>query len=307
MWSGDMLPWPVGCYTSVVMTILEFAPPAFVELGSFRMAYREWGSPTAAQVVVLIHGITGSSLSWVRAAPALAERYRVIAVDLKGHGDSDRADTGYRFSDQAREVAVLCHSLGLQRPSVIGHSWGGAVAMHLAMSTELVDRLVLEDPALGLRSAGPRELLRVRESCASSVGLTREEAARHTRESLAHGWTELDVAGKIDAMIKGSPAAVRAVFVENDPWDLHHLIHQLRCPTLLLRAPMEHGGIVDQEAVELAEANPQVRVVTIARADHDMHRTQYDAFMAEVKSFLAGAPQTADARGLELGTQSDST
>src|SRR5262249_43997166 len=109
------------------MTIPEFAPPAFVELGSFRIAYREWGSPTAARVVVLIHGITGSSLSWVRVAPVLAKRYRVIAVDLKGHGDSDRAATGHCFSDQAREVAVLCQSLDLQRPSVIGHSWGGAV------------------------------------------------------------------------------------------------------------------------------------------------------------------------------------
>jgi pimeloyl-ACP methyl ester carboxylesterase len=282
------------------MTIREFAPPAFVELGPFRMAYREWGRPTNARVVVLIHGITGSSLSWVRVAPVLAERHRVIAVDLKGHGDSDRAETGYRFSEQAREVAVLCQTLGVQRPSVIGHSWGGAVAVHLAASGTLVDRLVLEDPALGLRSQGPRELLAVRERCASSVGLTREAAARDTHPSLAHGWTELDVAGKIDAMVKGSPAAVRAVFVENQPWDLHHLIPRLGCATLLLRAPLEHGGIVDQEAVELAEANPHVRVVTIARADHDMHRTQYDAFMAEVEPFLAAAPPAADVRDLKL-------
>jgi pimeloyl-ACP methyl ester carboxylesterase len=285
--------------------IPEFPPPAYVELGSFRMAYREWGSSTATQVIVVIHGITGSSLSWVRVAACLAERYRVIAVDLKGHGDSDRAETGYRFSDQAREVAALCQSLGLQRPSVIGHSWGGAIAVHLAASAALVDRLVLEDPALGLRTVGRRELLAVRESCANSVGLDREEAARHTRESPAHGWTELDVAGKIDAMMKGSPAAVRAVFVENDPWDLHYMIQRLRCPTLLLRAPVEHGGIVDHEAVALAEANPQVRVVTIARADHDMHRTAYDAFMAEVQAFLAGGPHTGDASALGLGTQSD--
>jgi pimeloyl-ACP methyl ester carboxylesterase len=172
--------------------------------------------------------------------------------------------------------------------------------VHLAVSTALVDRLVLEDPALGLRSMGPQELRAVRESCANSVGLTREAAARDTRASLAHGWTELDVAGKIDAMIKGSPAAVRAVFLENEPWDLHHLIPRLRCPTLLLRAPQQHGGIVDQEAVELAEANPHVRVVTIAGADHDMHRTQYDAFMAEVESFLAAAPPQADATALRL-------
>lgn len=275
------------------MTTREFAPPAFVDLGSFRMAYREWGDPTATQALVLIHGITGSSLSWVRVAPVLAKRYRVIAVDLKGHGDSDRPDAGYGFSDQAHELASLCGALGLQQVSLVGHSWGGAVATHVATSTEVVvERLVLEDPALGLHGKSRQELSKVRESCAASVGLTPREAARRSRESAARGWTELDVTGKIDALRKGSPAAVRAVFMENDPWDLHPLLPRLACPTLLVRASVEHGGIVDDQTVELARTNPHLRVVTIDRADHDIHRTQYLAFMAEVAAFLA-APRFA--------------
>lgn len=268
------------------MALVEFAHTKFVEVGGFHMAYREWGCPGASQVVLLIHGITGSSLSWLRVAPALAQSYRVVAVDLKGHGDSDRAETGHRFSDQAREVSWLCQSLGIERACVIGHSWGGAVAVHLATSTDLVERLVLEDPALGLHGLSATQLLEVRERCAGSVAVTWEEATRNTQLEGGHGWTELDIAGKVDALVKASPDSVRAVFIENDPWDLHDLIPALACPTLLLRAPLEHGGIVDQDAVALAEANPHVRLVTIAGADHDIHRTQFDAFMAELEAFL---------------------
>jgi pimeloyl-ACP methyl ester carboxylesterase len=81
---------------------------------------------------VLIHGISSSSLSWIRVAPALAEYARVIAVDLKGHGDSERPARGYRLTDQTDEVAGLVDALGLRDIRLIGHSWGGAVSAILA-------------------------------------------------------------------------------------------------------------------------------------------------------------------------------
>ena len=268
-------------------TLDELAPPVdFLDLAGFRMAYREWGSPRATDAVVLIHGITSSSLSWLRVAPALADRVRVVAMDLKGHGDSDRPTTGYQLADQAREVDALCEALGLGQPSVIGHSWGGAVALILATSTPRVRRLVLEDPAIGQRDPDPAERAARRDGYVASVGLTPEAAAAQVRANVPPGWTELDVAGKIDAVVKTSPQAVRAVFDANPGWDLHDLLPRLTCPTLLLRAPNSQGGIVDPEAVRLAEANPHVRVVTLAEADHNIHRGQFGAFMAEVEAFL---------------------
>src|SRR6266849_1747878 len=104
---------------------VDVAQLKFVELAGYRMAYREWGDTAATEAVILVHGITSSSLSWVRVGPRLAGRARVIAVDLKGHGDSDRPPSGYRLTDQADEVAGLCAALNLGQVSVIGHSWGG--------------------------------------------------------------------------------------------------------------------------------------------------------------------------------------
>jgi pimeloyl-ACP methyl ester carboxylesterase len=270
------------------MTTLELAPPvAFLDLDGFRLAYREWGAPGATDSVVLIHGITSSSLSWVRVAPALADRFRVVAMDLKGHGDSGRPASGYQLADQAREVDRLCEGLGLAEPIVIGHSWGGAIALILATSTARARRLVLEDPAIGWREADPAERVRRRDGYAVTVGLSPEAAAAQVRANVAPGWTEADVAGKIDAVVKTSPDAVRAVFDSNGAWALHDLLPRLTCPTLLLRAPLANGGIVDDEAVSLAQSNPKVRVVDVPEADHNIHRGRFETFMTEVERFLA--------------------
>src|SRR3989442_6428011 len=118
-----------------MMTSLDVdaAQLRFVELPGYHMAYREWGDTTATDALVLIHGITSSSLSWIRVAPDLVGvRPRVIAVDLKGHGDSEHPATGYRIADQADEVAYLCRALGLRKVTVIRHSWGGGIALELA-------------------------------------------------------------------------------------------------------------------------------------------------------------------------------
>jgi len=272
------------------MTIQDLAPVHSVELAGYRMAYREWGTATDRPVIVLVHGITSSSLSWVRVAPRLAARARVIAVDLKGHGDSDRPATGYCIADQAAEVVGLCHALGLERIDLIGHSWGGGISVQVAVDGRVpIRRLVLEDPGLGQASTTPEQLAQRRAAQAGyveSIGLTTVEAEARFRPNLALGWTDQDVAGKIDAAVKGSRAAVQQVFEDN--WDGNQipLLAQLPCPTLLLRAEVARGGIVDEEAVALATTNPLIQVVTVPEADHNIHRGRFEAFMAEVEAFL---------------------
>jgi pimeloyl-ACP methyl ester carboxylesterase len=281
------------------MTSLDFGLDVselqFLDLHGYRMAYREWGAPRS-KPILLIHGITSSSLTWIRVAPRLASRWHVFAVDLKGHGDSDQPARGYRLSDQADEVAEMCTVLELDDVAIVGHSWGGAIAVLLATRTgSRVKRLVLEDPAVGRRNQSPAPTSARREAAQryiASVGLTREQAEAMARPNLADGWTEADVAGKIDAAMKGSPAAVEAVFRENGDWEVLDQLADLRCPTLLVRAEVSRGGIVGQEAVELAKANSQVRVVTVPQADHNIHRGRYDAFMALVEPFLGGTELT---------------
>jgi pimeloyl-ACP methyl ester carboxylesterase len=259
-----------------------------VDLSGYRMTYRQWGETTATDAVLLVHGITSSSLSWIRVAPRLAEHARVIAVDLKGHGDSARPEAGYRLANQADELAGLIAALGLRSVQLVGHSWGGAIALELAARDATpISRVVLEDPAISVRGSSPEQRQQTIANYVASVGLSEPEAEARVRANVAPGWTEQDIAGKIDASVKGSRASVRAVFDENGQWDLSDRLTRLRVPTLIVRAEVANGGIVGEQVVSIARTNPLVQVVTVPQADHNIHRGQFDAFMAQVEPFLS--------------------
>lgn len=95
--------------------------------------------------LVLIHGLGESIYNFRHNIPALAERFRVLALDLKGFGFSDRPpDADYSLASQAQLVRNFMIRLGVQQASVLGHSMGGAIAMRLAANfPERVERLIL--------------------------------------------------------------------------------------------------------------------------------------------------------------------
>ena len=101
--------------------------------------------PVDGPVVLLVHGLVSDNRTWTRAMNDLSGRgLRVIAPDLLGHGRSDKPSAGYALTAFAESLADLMASLGVAKVTVIGHSYGGAVAMQLAHSyPELVQRLVL--------------------------------------------------------------------------------------------------------------------------------------------------------------------
>jgi pimeloyl-ACP methyl ester carboxylesterase len=108
------------------------------------MSYQDLG-PVDAPVVLLIHGIMSDSTTWTRAAGLLAGNgYRVLAPDLLGHGESDKGADSYQLADFAASLVTLLTELKAAEVTVVGHSFGGAVAMQLAYDhPELVRRLVL--------------------------------------------------------------------------------------------------------------------------------------------------------------------
>jgi pimeloyl-ACP methyl ester carboxylesterase len=103
----------------------------FVTLRGLRFHYREYGPP-GARPLVLLHGVASNSRIWITTAPLLTQRFHVLALDQRGHGESDKPDGGYDFTSVAGDVAAFIDALGLERPFVAGHSWGGNVALELA-------------------------------------------------------------------------------------------------------------------------------------------------------------------------------
>jgi pimeloyl-ACP methyl ester carboxylesterase len=85
-----------------------------------------WSRAGTGDSVVLVHGITESAASFDPIIPLLSESHDVITLDLRGHGESGRADT-YDLAAMAGDVATVCAAAGVSRPHLVGHSLGGAV------------------------------------------------------------------------------------------------------------------------------------------------------------------------------------
>lgn len=98
-------------------------------MGNFTIAYEEQGE---GEVVVLLHGFCGSSAYWEKVSPLLADSFRVIMPDLRGHGASDAPLGSYTIEQMADDVALLLETLGVEKYTVLGHSMGGYVALSLA-------------------------------------------------------------------------------------------------------------------------------------------------------------------------------
>jgi pimeloyl-ACP methyl ester carboxylesterase len=133
--------------------------------------------------VVLVHGVTGDLSIWFlcKAIQTLSARYRVTAYDLRGHGYSDVPPDRYTSADHAADLFALMDTLGIDRATVVGHSFGGVIAMHAAvLDPGRIEAVVFSDPYFpALRSLedvsrwGHWQNFRA-EACAAGVELSDE-------------------------------------------------------------------------------------------------------------------------------------
>lgn len=106
-----------------------------------RLSYRAAGK---GPLLVLVHGIAGTSATWDGVIPWLAERYAIIAPDLLGHGKSSKPEGDYSLGAYANGIRDLLEALGHERSTLVGHSLGGGVAMQYSYQfPERCERLVL--------------------------------------------------------------------------------------------------------------------------------------------------------------------
>jgi pimeloyl-ACP methyl ester carboxylesterase len=117
--------------------------PRAISVDGDRVAYRAAGK---GPVLLLVHGMAGSSETWRHVIPALAERFTVVAPDLLGQGQSAKPRGDYSLGAHANTLRDLMDALEHERTSVIGQSLGGGVAMQFAYQfPERCERLVLVD------------------------------------------------------------------------------------------------------------------------------------------------------------------
>lgn len=126
---------------------------SFVRVGEVDLHWAEIGSGSP---LVLLHGLCDSHRTWFPVAPALARNRRVLMLDLAGHGESSRPDASYTLDWHADTVAGWLDALGLGEIDLVGHSFGGGVAMWMLLKhRHRVRRLGLESSGGLGREVGP--------------------------------------------------------------------------------------------------------------------------------------------------------
>jgi pimeloyl-ACP methyl ester carboxylesterase len=240
-----------------------------------------WGDPSASKTAVLIHGVTSSAASWVRVGPALAAwGYYVVAPDLRGHGESPKANGHYSLDEM---VGDLPESVPLAPTLLVGHSFGGVMAI-LAIQRGLLKPsfLALEDPVLHFADQElPARLLKNDEA-----NLPRDVAGTLWANPK---WQPVDAEGKVASLRAIDWEHMRQVFSENAPWDLRIAVREVArmVPTRLI-LPETSFYVPPQDAADLEAALGSSAVVCVAGAGHSIHRDDLDAFMAAIRELTGG-------------------
>jgi len=261
-----------------------------------RFHYTEWGALTAPALIML-HGVTGHARTWDEEAAALASRYRVLALDQRGHGDSDPAPyADYTVAAMSADLTAFADSLRITRASIVGLSMGGRVAIAFAgQAPQRVERLVVVDIGPDISEAG---LVRVGTLMAKSpelftsldhaLAFHRVTNPLYTEAMLLHRvqhGTKPVEGGLTWKYDRGLREAVRSG-TWRDPIDLWPLWRNIACPILLVR-----GGDSDVLSAEIAkrmvEENPNTRLAEIAGAGHTVPGDQPLAFRTLLNEFLA--------------------
>ena len=115
-----------------------------IDLRGLPFHYSDWGGD--GRPVLLLHGLASTCHIWDLVAPILAEDFRIVALDQRGHGQSVQIDEGYDFATVLGDAVTFIETLGLERPIIVGHSWGADVALELAVARpELAGGLIFVD------------------------------------------------------------------------------------------------------------------------------------------------------------------
>lgn len=264
-----------------------------VELAGLRWEVRSRGSGTP---VVLLHGFTGRGAGWGAHATALARSYRVVVLDLPGHGRSgipaDPRRAGIERS--ADDLATILRDLSASPAHVIGYSLGARIALRLAVAhPRSVRRLILESPSAGIADAAER---------ADRVAADEARAARLERdgiEAFVAEWEREPVFASQASMPDARRARLHADRQRNRPAGLaaslrgagqgamaplHDRLREVAAPTLVIAGALDPAGRGRAEAI--ARAIPGARLEIVTTAGHTPHLEAPIIFRTLATGFL---------------------
>jgi pimeloyl-ACP methyl ester carboxylesterase len=267
-----------------------------VSLRGQRFHYTEWGE-TSAPVVLMLHGLTGHARTWDDEAALLSRRFRVVALDQRGHGDSDpAADADYGTFAMAEDVAALVDVLATPVVHIVALSLGGRVAIaYTAAHAARVARLVVVDIGPDIAEAGRARIGAAMAatperfaSVAAALAWQRAANPRYTEHALRHrvehGLRPTGDGGltwKYDRAIRDGIRAGRW----REVIDLWPAWRAITCPTLVIRGA-DSDILSAETAKRMIGTCAAARLVEVSDAGHTVPGDQPARFLDLVTEFL---------------------
>jgi 3-oxoadipate enol-lactonase len=233
------------------------------------VSYRIDG-PADAPVVVLSNSLGATRSMWDAQVPALAERFRVIGYDVRGHGESPSPPGPYTLDDLADDVVALLDEVGAERAHLVGVSLGGMTAMRLAVrEPQRVDRMVL------LCTSASTDPTHFRERAAAvrrggTAPLAQAIVSRWVTPGFAAAHPE--VMARLEAMVAGADDEGYAACCEVvADVELRADLPRISAPTLVvsgaddLALPPEHQRVIAEgiSGAELVTLSPGAHILTV--------------------------------------------
>jgi non-heme chloroperoxidase len=250
-----------------------------------RVRYLEQG-PRAGRPVIVLHGLADTWFSFSRVVPGLAVAHRVFALDLRGHGASDRAENGYTPADMAADVVAFMDALGIRRATVVGHSMGSFVGQHVALAAPgRVSGLVLIGSATAVRN---EVTLQLKDALAALPDAVPDEFAREFQASTVHGPVPAEFMAQVVADCRTPPTRVlRAALDGLLATARFEGLRGEKIPALLIWG--DRDGMfsrADQEA--LVAALPIASLRIYRDAGHAPHWERPTEIVRDVSRFIRG-------------------
>jgi esterase len=264
----------------------------FVTVNGLRIHYLDWGNETKPPMIML-HGIGRVAHTFDHIAPHFAPSYHVMAVDMRGHGDSDWDPKGaYLVEDYTKDIEGLAVQLRLRNITIWGNSTGGRVAQVFAgLHPELVSAVISED-------VGPERPTQVAESVTRQLkqedekGWSSEDdllaqlktSNSRTPEEILRAYAHYGSKKRADGRViwKRDPAIGNG-FVPTELW---RFVRQIKSPIIYVVGG--RSTIVPAATQEaLKKALPQAQIVTIPGVGHYPSEENSSAYLAIVDKFLS--------------------
>ncbi|MGE4482245.1 alpha/beta fold hydrolase [Acidocella sp.] len=259
---------------------------ANIQANGIRQHYLRYGGK--GQPLLLIPGITSPAITWGFVAEALAERFDVHVLDVRGRGLSETGPhLAYDLDSYAADAAAVIAGLELKECIVLGHSMGARIALRLGHNAPAnIARMVLVDPPVSGpgRREYPAKLPWYVESIRQSLkGMSAEEM-----RAFCPTWTQEQLQLRAEWLHTCDEAAVVETFERFHTEDVHQDVPHIPCLALLMVA-MRGGVILPEDEEELKSLSGQITVAHVPDAGHMIPWDNFDGFIQTVMNFMRPA------------------